>query len=85
MVVIHANSLCSHMFEGGGVMEDIPKCRKRGLCRTFERHRCEDQLWDLAYEVLWPQIRKALTRHVPERSSDRPSKTASQFETVKGA
>ncbi len=48
-------------------MEDAPKRGDRRLRRVYECHRLEDQLWDLAYEELWPQIRRALTRQKPGR------------------
>ena len=42
----------------GNVMADIRKTPQRPVRRSSECHRLEDQLWSLAYQVLWPVIRK---------------------------
>ena len=68
-------------------MEDTPKRGERRLRRTFERHRLEDELWDLAYEALWPQVRRVLLTQQMEGRSPmvRESEPGSEFEMRKGA
>jgi hypothetical protein len=39
-------------------MADDRKTRDRPLQRSFERQRLEEQLWSLAYQQVWPVIRK---------------------------
>ncbi len=34
--------------------------RRRTLARRFESNRLEEQVWALAYEQVWPLLRKAL-------------------------
>ena len=41
-------------------MEDRRESQERTLCRCYQCHRLEEQLWALAYEQVWPVIRKAL-------------------------
>jgi len=41
-------------------MEDNRTAPERALQRRFEANRLEDQLWALAYEHVWPQIRRSL-------------------------
>jgi len=58
-------------------MEDERKAQDRALQRSYEGHRLEEQLCSLAYQQVWPAIRKkekeALTkRHHGERSRQIP-------------
>lgn len=61
-------------------MEDRRESPVRPVCRCYQCHRLEEQLWALAYEQVWPVIRRALSepraarggdRHVGSRSSAR--------------
>jgi hypothetical protein len=40
-------------------MADDRKTQDRPVQRSYERHRLEEQLWSLAYQYVWPVIRKA--------------------------
>ncbi len=42
-------------------MEDKHKSGERKLQRCYQCNRFEEELWALAYEEVWPLIRKALT------------------------
>lgn len=42
-------------------MEDKHPSRERKLRRCYQCNRFEEELWSLAYEEVWPLIRKALT------------------------
>jgi hypothetical protein len=46
-------------------MADDRKTLERPLQRTFECHRLQEQLWSLAYQRLWPLIR----RKIPARGA----------------
>ena len=41
-------------------MEDVLKSRNRTLDRCYQCCRFEEELWSMAYECVWPVIRKAL-------------------------
>ena len=55
-------------------MEGKGECQHRRVRRCFEMHRLEEELWALAYEHLWPQLRRAVPkdRGVTEGSSRTP-------------
>jgi hypothetical protein len=38
---------------------------RRRLRRASEPNRLEDQVWALAYEQIWPLVRKVLRNHKP--------------------
>jgi hypothetical protein len=66
-------------------MADDRKTRDRPLQRSFERHRVEEQLWSLAYQQVWPVIRKkpkasgAKTKHrlyEPSRATPQKARRA---------
>ena len=38
---------------------------RRRLRRASEPSRLEDQVWTLAYEQIWPLVRKVLKNHKP--------------------
>lgn len=38
---------------------------RRKLRRVSEPNRLEDQVWALAYEQIWPLVRKVLRNHKP--------------------
>jgi hypothetical protein len=48
-------------------MEDNRKASERTLRRRFEGNRLEEQLWSMAYEQIWPVIRRSLKRRVEQR------------------
>ena len=58
-------------------MEDNRNVAERTLRRRFEAHRLEDQLWALAYEYVWPEIRRSLP---PAHLAQRPQ--GPQVETI---
>ncbi len=41
-------------------MADIHKSPKRSVQRGYERNRLEDQFWTMAYEEIWPVVRRSL-------------------------
>jgi hypothetical protein len=43
-------------------MEDKGNAPERTLQRGFECSRLEEQLWAMAYEEIWPVIRRSLKR-----------------------
>jgi len=47
-------------------MEGIAKCRQRSVRCCFEPHRLDEELLALAYERLWPQLRRVM----PNRRGD---------------
>jgi hypothetical protein len=49
-------------------MEDNHLVAERSVQRRFEAHRLEDQLWALAYEQVWPLLRRSLSsaRRAPQ-------------------
>jgi hypothetical protein len=46
-------------------MEGKRKTRARRLKRCYQCSRLEDQLWAMAYEQVWPLVRRALTEGQP--------------------
>ena len=54
-------------------MEDNRKSGERGLRRRYQSSRFEEELWAIAYEQLWPLIRKALIVQRPPANADRES------------
>jgi hypothetical protein len=60
-------------------MADDRRTRDRRVQRSCECHRLEDQLWSLAYQQLWPVIRKqpkAKGTPTNQRHCERPSPTS---------
>ena len=66
-------------------MEDTPNRRQRRLRRAFDGNRLQDQLLDLAYEQLWPQIRTALGEQMRDRLPELVAQVDAPFATLKGA
>jgi hypothetical protein len=54
-------------------MADIHKSRGRILQRGYEWNRLEEQLWTVAYEQIWPVIRRGRNRR---QSEQRPQQQA---------
>jgi hypothetical protein len=52
-------------------MEDNRTGSARPLQRCFEGHRLEEQLWSIAYEQIWPVLRKSLNVSVEARRTRR--------------
>ena len=48
-------------------MEDSLRKPDRTLQRRFEGSRLEEQFWSMAYEEIWPVIRRSLKRSVEQR------------------
>ena len=46
-------------------MDGKRKCVRRRLRRACEPNRLEEQVWTLAYEQIWPLVRKVLRNHKP--------------------
>jgi hypothetical protein len=47
-------------------------CQRR-LSREYESNRLEEQVWAMAYELLWPLLRRALSgRGTSANALDRP-------------
>jgi len=54
-------------------MEDNRRALERPLQRAFEPNRLEEQLWTLAYERVWPVLRRRWQRarqRQPRRSQN---------------
>ncbi len=47
-------------------MEENRTAAERTLQRRFEMNRLEEQLWSMAYEHVWPVIRRSLKQSVEE-------------------
>jgi len=43
-------------------MEDNRNTREQSLRRCYECNRLEEQLWNAAYEQIWPVIRRSWQR-----------------------
>lgn len=58
-------------------MEGRAKCRQRPVRRCFEPHRLGEELLALAYEQIWPQLRRVVSGHhrSAERAVSAPSET----------
>lgn len=48
-------------------MEGSQCVNGRRIIRRCERHRLEEEVWALAYEQVWPLLRRALNRSETER------------------
>jgi hypothetical protein len=48
-------------------MEGKPRARDRRLKRCYQCKRLEDQLWAMAYEHVWPVVRRAWCEEEGER------------------
>ena len=57
-------------------MEDGPKPRERQLSRSYHCSRFEEQLWSMAYECVWPAIRRTLTEYRAEQHLQEDQETA---------
>lgn len=47
-------------------MEGDRKARECKLKRCYECNRFHDELWNMAYEQVWPLVRRALVRQQSE-------------------
>ena len=63
-------------------MEGSRSSREFHVKREFESNRLEEEVWRLAYEQLWPQV-----RHRPEATVDETSRSANDScsQLTKGA
>ena len=52
-------------------MEDRGNSGARRLCRCYQCHRLEEQLWALAYEQVGPVIRRTWTKPQAPGGADR--------------
>lgn len=50
-------------------MEGKRKTRDRRLKRCYQCSRLEDQLWAMAYEHVWPLVRRALREGRPAKNA----------------
>jgi hypothetical protein len=57
-------------------MEDKRRALERPLQRALETNRLEDQLWTLAYERVWPVLRRRCQRASVLQPRRRASATA---------
>ena len=48
-------------------MEEHGKARECKLKRCYECNRLQDELWNMAYEQVWPLVRRALARQQSEQ------------------
>jgi len=48
-------------------MEDNRRAPERTFQRRFETNRLEEQLWSMAYEQIWPVLRRSLKQVVEQR------------------
>jgi hypothetical protein len=49
-------------------MEGNQKKRDLPVRRGFEGNRLEEEIWAVAYEEVWPVVRRAWGQNQPERS-----------------
>lgn len=58
-------------------MEDERKARECKLKRCYECNRLEDQLWNMAYQQIWPLVRRRVAKQqgVPEHAQHHESST----------
>lgn len=49
-------------------MEDNQKARECKLKRCYECNRLQDELWNMAYEQVWPSVRRALAHQQSEQN-----------------
>lgn len=54
-------------------MEGSQSVNGRRISRRCEKHRLEEEVWALAYEQVWPLLRRAL-----DRSETEPKATAQE-------
>ena len=56
-------------------MEDKRNCKGRQISRRYEPNRVEEEVWALAYEQVWPLVRRVLSRKQldPPDESEFPS------------
>jgi len=52
-------------------MEDNRRGSARPLQRCCEGHRLEEQLWSIAYDQIWPVLRRSLNVSVEARRTRR--------------
>ena len=63
-------------------MEGEPRRRECSPKRCYQCSRLEDQLWESAYERLWPVVRKALKRRLEDAKG---GQDVSRLTMAKGA
>ncbi len=56
-------------------MEDNHRARERTVVHGFETNRLEDQLWTIAYEQVWPVIRRRCQRPTEPGQQCRETRT----------
>ena len=49
-------------------MEDEQKARECKLKRCYECNRLQDELWNMAYQELWPLVRRRLAKQQTEQA-----------------
>lgn len=61
-------------------MDDNQRRKERRLTRCYECNRLEDEFWNMAYEQIWPLVRRSLARRqsAPSSASRRNSATVVQ-------
>lgn len=64
-------------------MEGERRGQWRPLKRSFERSRLQEELWERAYEHIWPLVRRKLIRE--REGSKEPSNLSSPFPRRVGA
>ena len=66
-------------------MEDGPKPRERRLNRSYQCSRFEEQLWSMAYECVWPVIRRTPTECRAEEHLQEDQETAVETKVARRA
>jgi hypothetical protein len=66
------------------VMEDDGKVNQRRMMRCYECNRLEDEVWALAYEQVWPVVRKSL-KDQSQRFVDGAEVSPTRVSIAKGA
>jgi hypothetical protein len=59
-------------------MEVKRSCKDRAISRSFEPNRMEEELWALAYEQVWPVIRRVVRQRdleLPDNLQDASTDT----------
>jgi hypothetical protein len=57
--------------------DSSPKTPERAVQHCFEPNRLQEQLWALAYEHIWPVLRKPLKRsQTPQRGKGRARRSS---------
>jgi len=55
--------------------DKCPRTPERAFQRCFEPSRLQEELWALAYERIWPVLRKPSQAHAQKRGHDRASRS----------